>query len=422
MSAIDDVVARINKDELVAFALEICNIDSAVGHERAVCEHLYAWMAREGFRPKKLGLLPDRFNLLGRLPGTGGGYSLLFNGHVDTAVEREFTGYARDHTSPEYHSAWVENDLLVGEGIVNDKGPVAAFLMAARAIKASGIRLKGDIVLTTVVAETSHEPEDETPGSQIGTKDIGARYLVTHGGIADYVLVAEGTGFGLVWVEPGKAWFKVTLLSDQPAFYTPYLPDRTTTAKSPNMIVAAAPVIEALESWAAEYQVRNTTKYAGGTVIPKVLIGGIRGGTPTRPITASQLCSLYLDVRTKPGQNPLEVQREICKVLDGVGVRYEIELYGFRQGHEARNIDRLVETVIRQHRAFFKADPPAAHAATSSMWRDTNIFNEVGIPAMCYAPRAAAHQFKRAMTIESLYQAACMYARIAVDLCNQERV
>jgi hypothetical protein len=51
----------------------------------------------------------------------------------------------------------------------------------------------------------------------------------------------------------------------------------------------------------------------------------------------------------------------------------------------------------------------------------TNIFNEVGIPAMCYAPQAAAHQFKRAMTVESLYQAACMYARIAVDLCNQDR-
>ena len=421
MPAIDDVIARIDKNELIEFALQICNIDSPVGHEGAVCEHLYNWMAKEGFRPRKLGLLPDRFNLLGRLRGAGGGYSLLFNGHVDTAVEREFTGYARNYMNPEYHSAWVEGDLLVGEGIVNDKGPVAAFLIAARAIKASGLRLKGDIVLTTVVAETSHEPEDDTPASQIGTKDIGARYLVTHGGVADYILVAEGTGFGLVWVEPGKAWFKVTLLSDSPAFYTPYLPDRTTTAKSPNMIVAAAPVIEALESWAADYQVRNTTKYAGGTVIPKVMIGAIRGGTPTRPFNASQVCSLYLDVRTKPGQNPLKVQHEIAKVLDAVGVQYEIELYGFRQGHEARNIERLVEAVTRQHREYFKTEPPEAHAATSSMWRDTNIFNEVGIPAMCYAPRASTHQFRRAMSIESLYQAACMYARIAVDLCDQTR-
>ena len=41
MSAIDDVVARIDKSELIDFVLEICNIDSAVGHEGAVCEHLY---------------------------------------------------------------------------------------------------------------------------------------------------------------------------------------------------------------------------------------------------------------------------------------------------------------------------------------------------------------------------------------------
>lgn len=42
MSVIDDVVALIDRDELVRFALEICNIDSAVGHEGEVGEHLSA--------------------------------------------------------------------------------------------------------------------------------------------------------------------------------------------------------------------------------------------------------------------------------------------------------------------------------------------------------------------------------------------
>jgi len=31
------------------------------------------------------------------------------------------------------------------------------------------------------------------------------------------LLVAEGTGFGLAWVEAGKFWYKVTLTSDQPS-------------------------------------------------------------------------------------------------------------------------------------------------------------------------------------------------------------
>jgi acetylornithine deacetylase/succinyl-diaminopimelate desuccinylase-like protein len=75
---------------------------------------------------------------------------------------------------------------------------MAAFLIAAKAIKSSGHRLKGDLLLSAVVAETGGEPCDEPPGTFVESKEIGARFLITHGGVADYALVAEGTGFGLV--------------------------------------------------------------------------------------------------------------------------------------------------------------------------------------------------------------------------------
>jgi acetylornithine deacetylase/succinyl-diaminopimelate desuccinylase-like protein len=92
--------------------------------------------------------------------------------------------------------------MLVGEGICNDKGPMAAFLIAAKAIKRSGHSLKGDLLLSAAVTETGGEPcDDDPPGRFIESKEIGARFLITHGGVADYALVAEGTGFGLVWVE-----------------------------------------------------------------------------------------------------------------------------------------------------------------------------------------------------------------------------
>ena len=165
MSVSDDVVALIDKDELVRFALEICNIDSAVGHEGEVGEHLYNWMRQQGFGPRKIGLLSDRFNVLGTLPGTGGGYSLIFNSHMDTAVPREPDLVHADPTRAVYHSAWQEDDLLVGEGICNDKGPMAAFLIAAKAIKNSGHRLKGDLLVSAAVMETAGEPHDEPPGT-----------------------------------------------------------------------------------------------------------------------------------------------------------------------------------------------------------------------------------------------------------------
>jgi acetylornithine deacetylase/succinyl-diaminopimelate desuccinylase-like protein len=92
-------------------------------------------LKKEGFKTRKLGLLADRFNVMGILPGSGDGYSLLFNSHMDTAVRVSDTWGVKNPDADVYHRAWIEGDQLVGEGIVNDKGPMAAFLIAAKAVK-----------------------------------------------------------------------------------------------------------------------------------------------------------------------------------------------------------------------------------------------------------------------------------------------
>ena len=108
--------------------------------------------------------------------------------------------------------------------------------------------------------------------------------------------------------------------------------------------------------------------------------------------------------------------------MSDIGLKHTIELYSFRPGFEARNIDRFADAVRRAHRATFGKEPGPAQVETSSMWRDINAFNEVGIPALTYGPRSASHSFKRALSIESLYQAACAYARIAVEVCSEDKV
>jgi acetylornithine deacetylase/succinyl-diaminopimelate desuccinylase-like protein len=422
MSLADDAVARIDRKELIDFALTICNIDTAGPTEARVAEYIYEWLKQEGFKARKIGLLADRFNVMGKLPGTGGGYSLLFNSHMDTAVRASDVWRRRDPAADVYHKAWIEGDQLVGEGIVNDKGPMAAFLIAAKAVKATGVPLKGDLLLTAVVGETSREPCDDPPGALIETKDLGARFLVTHGGVADYALVAEGTGFSIVSVEAGEAWFKITWLSDQPGFYTPYLPDRTTMQESPNMIVRAAVAVEALERWAAQYQKRYSYESSGGPVIPKAQVGAIRGGDATGIGGTPEVCSLYLGVFTVPDQNPLDLKTEIEDALREAGVPpTEIELHHFRRGYEAKNVERLKEALLRAHIATFGSPPSPPNPATCSMWRDVNIFNEVGIPALTYGPRSESHSYKRSFPIDALYRTACVYARTIVDLCNQER-
>ncbi|HEX9660677.1 MAG TPA: hypothetical protein VGB27_00200 [Candidatus Binatia bacterium] len=53
--------------------------------------------------------------------------------------------------------------------------------------------------------------------------------------------------------------------------------------------------------------------------------------------------------------------------------------------------DKLVQiidegAVTHAHIYIFGSEPPAPPSAETSMWRDLNVFNEVGIPSICYGP------------------------------------
>src|ERR1051325_8029616 len=141
------------KEELVQLGLDLGNIEAPSGKERAAGDYVHAWMARHGFAPERIGVFEDRFNVVGRLRGTGGGKSLSFNSHLDTIMSREDTLRFADATDRIYHEAWLEDDRIYGYTVVNCKGPMACWLIAAKAITKAGIRLKGDLVLTAACGE-----------------------------------------------------------------------------------------------------------------------------------------------------------------------------------------------------------------------------------------------------------------------------
>ena len=419
----DDVVARIDPNEVVDLALALGNIDSPTGSEGPAGQFVYDWLERNGFAPRKFALIPERFNVAAWLNGSGGGYSLIYNAHLDTTLRRDAVWSARDPNDPLYHSAWVSSDGedIYGDGVVNDKGPMAAFLVAAKTIKESGIRLKGDLIVSAVAGEISREPIEEWQGPQYLSKDLGVRFMVTHGAVADYAIVAEGTGFGIVGIEPGKAHFKVTVVTDTPRYYSPYLPRPTGLADAPNAIVRAAAVIAKFEVWAYAYQQRNTYRGPTGTIVPKASINAIRSGYPFGLTSAPQICSFYVDTRILPGANPMDVREELRGVMRDAGVEGTVELFVYRPGFEAKGAERLIETVRRCHGQTFATPPAIVGDPVTSMWRDTNAFNELGIPAISYAPRAASHATSKSFKVKDLQDAARVYARIAMDLCDQDR-
>jgi acetylornithine deacetylase/succinyl-diaminopimelate desuccinylase-like protein len=417
----DEVVASIDRDEVVDLALALGNIDSPTGSEGPAGQFVFDWLTEHGFRPKKMALTEDRFNVAAWLDGSGGGYSLIYNAHLDTTLRPDANLSAKDPNDPLYHSAWVDGDEIFGDGVVNDKGPMAAFLVAGKAIRDAGYPLKGDLIISAVAGEISREPIDEWQGPGYLSKDLGARFMVTHGAVADYALVAEGTGFGIVGIEPGKAHFKITIQTDTPRYYTPYLPRPTGLADAPNAIVRAAAVIEAFERWAYDYQQRHTYRSEVGTIVPKASVNAVRSGYPFNLTSAPQVAQLFVDTRILPGANPLDLRDELRAVLASIGVEGTVELFLYRPGFEAVGAERLIETVRRNHDLVFAEPPMIVGEPVTSMWRDTNAFNELGIPAISYAPRSTSHAARKAFKVKDLQDAALVYARIAMDLCNQDR-
>jgi acetylornithine deacetylase/succinyl-diaminopimelate desuccinylase-like protein len=418
MSDGERVTGLIDREELAELAVTLSDIYTPPGKEAAVGAVVQQWLRREGFDTRVVAMTPERPNVVGTLKGTGGGYSLAFNSHMDVAPATP--DIYRDPMARILRHAWREGDVLYGMGIVNDKGPLAAFLCAAKAIKRSGVALRGDLILTGVSGEIGYEPVDEFAAPEYLSKEVGTRYLLTHGVVADYALVAEATGFKLAWVEAGKAFFKIEVYSDR-AMYTPYYSRPYELAKDPNAIVKAMRLVQRLEEWGAEYAARHRYECDGGVMIPQVSVGAIRGGAPYRPTNTPQVCAIYLDCRTTPGQDVPALQAELEGLLRDLGLAGRVELYVFRPGHEAKNVGRLADAIRGAHRRLFARDPERVVGPECSMWRDTNVFNEVGIPSATYGPAAGAGGGNLAMTLDDLHRAAQVYALTALDVCRQEK-
>ena len=417
------VLDRIDVDELVKVALDLGNIDSPTGSEGPVGDYVYEWLTRQGFAARKVALLPDRPNVIGTLPGAGSGKSLVFNSHMDTTIHRDEYWTTRRAADPVFHAAWREGDVLVGNGICNDKGPMATWLLAARAIKDSGVTLRGDLVLMAVVGEIGLEPVDEFQSPAYLAKEAGTRFAITHGGVGDYALVAEGTDFGLVGVEAGKAFFKVTVFGNDLPIYTPYIPRPTPVEKNPSAIVRMAPLVQRIEEWAYEYEQKNRYECKGGVIVPRVNIGAIRGGVPYKITKTVQQCAIYLDVRVTPAQNPLDVREELRRLVTAAGLEGEVELYVYRPAFEAdpQKVEPLAGAITRAHQAILGGTPKPAAPPFSSMWRDINCFNEMRIPAITYGPGISVGGGNFGMKIADLVTGARLYALTALDLCSQER-
>jgi acetylornithine deacetylase len=107
--------------------------------------------------------------------GTGGGKSILFNGHMDVVPVAEPDMWCCDPFKPV-----IKDGKIFGRGTSDMKGGVASAVWAMKAVKDCNIKLKGDVVLQAAAGEESQMAEE-----------LGTVQCIKKGYSADFGVVCE---------------------------------------------------------------------------------------------------------------------------------------------------------------------------------------------------------------------------------------
>jgi acetylornithine deacetylase/succinyl-diaminopimelate desuccinylase-like protein len=416
------VLAKIDRDELAQLGCDLTTIPSPTGQEKAISEFILNWFEANGIKAVRQDVEFDRPNAVGVVKGDGTGLSLGFNGHMDTS----FTGTEEDRRmvaamEPDAElSGRIVGNRVQGLGISNMKGGVAAFMLAGKALKKSGVKLKGDVILAAVVGEISRTPIGPWQTREYRGEGAGTRHLLTHGMHSDYAVCCDGSDMNIVWTQNGVVQVKIQTFGKAEAAWGSNR--QTHPMEKMNAIVKMTGLIDAIERWGTEFEAKYVYTSPTGPLYPKVNIGAIEGGAPYRPNYFPGVCAIYVDIRMPPQVRPVQIQYELEKTLNATGLDYQMDIYKSLLGHEGQNIEPLVKSAEEAYEYLFKEKIKHEAPERASIWTDTNVYNELGIPAIKIGPRGRRiGPRNEEIEIDTMLKAAKLYALIALDICTRPR-
>jgi acetylornithine deacetylase len=201
----------VDHDALLALLRVLVAIPSFGGRESPAQREVAAWLVGQGFEtdvwPIDLVALArhpqysaeverdEALGVVGRIgepASLAGGRDLLLNGHVDVVPPGDEALW----TSPPWDAA-VRDGRIYGRGAVDMKGGLCCALIAAKAVRDAGVRLKGRLSVASVVGE----------------EDGGAGTLATllRGHCAHGAVVVEPTGLSVVPAQAGSLMFRLVV-------------------------------------------------------------------------------------------------------------------------------------------------------------------------------------------------------------------
>ena len=318
---------------------------------------------------------------------------------------------------PNVTGAWREGDRLFGHTILNDRGCMAVFMIAGRALAEHAGPLPGRVVFTSVAGETGQAPVDEYQGLRYEGKGFGSSYLVQHGVVGDFALVAETTDFASCWYNCGAAYFKVTrarvehVHAAARAARRPRRPSQCHRQGGSGRPGHRSVGVDREECTSPADAVRRGAPEGPG-----------RGDPRRHTVAAQPFFAVLRPLRrcaAVAGRAGGTGHREPAWRHCGGGNRRRSRPRDGQSRSRADGIEPLAEAVAASYRAVRgEQQPPEAEVAVVSMWRDTNVFNRAGIPALTFGPpRGRADvQGRGHFELDDLVDTAKMYALIALQI------
>ena len=411
-------VADITPERIRDLLIALVDIPSPTGQEAAVAHFLVERMAAIGMETDLPQVDPGRPNAVGHLRGAGDGLNLLFTGHMDTSYSGDEAHLSGEGFRPKgvFRDGWIW-----GLGANNMKSGLACALVAIEAIATSGIKLAGDISFGGVVGEIEKTAIEEFQGIEYSGYGIGTRHLATHGVTADFALLAEPTGMRIASANMGVVWVRITVEGTVA---------HSAMANRPGIVnsIAAMHELQAdIATWAKEYAASNV--YMGEH--PNVTVAAIRGGDPWRLSRNPHSCSLYLDIRTVPGQTIEGVKRSLRRVLQRFAGRTntaEPKLHVY-----VSDPPNLVDEKLPIIEALGAAQGEVTGERPKSIIRrpgaDAVHLTAYGIPCVPFGPGgrlhpdtrgASMHAFGEHVLLADCVAAAKIYLAVALDICSRK--
>lgn len=251
---------------------------------------------------------------------------IMLHAHIDTVPigAEEARRWSTDPYEPV-----IKDGKIFGKGSIDDKAPLAAMMWAFKNL--SALNIKGTLVLVAAAEEES--------GGQLGT-----RWLAEQGHLpeCDFIVVGEQTDNRIALAHKGV--MRATIRTQGTSVHA------TNPDRGANAITAMARVVLALDNYHRDLSQRLHPLV--GT--PTCNVGIIEGGSTANAVPDS--CSIRLDRRMIPREDPEAVKRELRDVVASVDIapaQVEISEFLFSSWFDSRletPLGKTFKETVRQYK------------------------------------------------------------------------